>query len=270
MTRRATPLFVASLIFASTTAVAGTDVDSRFDPDRALALSRDAIGRTLDNFELTDQAGRSFHLHELKGKPLLVSLIYTSCFHTCPIMTQQLNRAVGIARDALGTNSFRILSVGFDTANDTPQRMRLFARERGIDDPNWIFASGDEGTIAALTQQLGFTYFRSPRGFDHLTQTSMIDENGKVHHQVYGDMVHAPSLVEPLKQLVWKLEARPSTFSGWLKSVKLFCTVYDPNSGRYRFDYSIFVSIIIGIACLGAGLFFVVRAWRQSPPHRPA
>ena len=28
--------------------------------------------------------------------------------------------------------------------------------------------------------------------------------------------------------------------------MKLFCTVYDPRTGRYYFDYSLFASIIIG------------------------
>lgn len=235
---------------------------------QALAVSQAAVGTALADYQLRDQYGAPFMLHDLLGKPLVISLVYTSCYHTCPSMTKQLQRVVEIAREALGDDSFHVLTIGFDTANDTPDRMNLFAKERGIDMRGWTFASADKHTIGDLTRQLGFTYFPSPRGFDHLTQTTVVDEQGVVHQQVYGEMIHAPALVEPLKQLVWDIEAGPANFSGWLNSVKLFCTVYDPNTGRYRFDYSLFVGIFIGVLCLGSAAVFVYRSWRQGP-QRP-
>jgi protein SCO1/2 len=51
--------------------------------------------------------------------------------------------------------------------------------------------------------------------------------------------------------------------------VRLFCTIYDPSTGRYRFDYSIFVAMIIGILCLASIAIFIVRAWRQSSTPLP-
>lgn len=249
-----------SLVFAQT---------DKLDEKQALSLSQSAVGRALTDVPLVDQYGKQFSLLDMTGKPLVISLIYSSCYHTCPTMTKQLQRVVDIAQEALGEKSFRVLTVGFDSQNDTPQQMNLFAKQRGIDYPAWVFASGDPDAIKDLTGQLGFTYITSPRGFDHLTQTTVVNEKGIIHQQVYGEMIHAPALVEPLKQLVWDIEATPATFSGWLNSVKLFCTVYDPNSGRYRFDYSLFVGIIIGLLCLGSAAIFVFRAWRQGP-QRPA
>jgi len=43
------------------------------------------------------------------------------------------------------------------------------------------------------------------------------------------------------------------------------CTVYDPASGRYRFDYSLIIAFVLGLACLGAVAVFVVRAWIAAP-----
>jgi hypothetical protein len=40
--------------------------------------------------------------------------------------------------------------------------------------------------------------------------------------------------------------------------------VYDPNSDRYRFDYSIFTAIVVGILCLGLIATFIVREWRRA------
>ena len=58
--------------------------------------------------------------------------------------------------------------VGFDTAVDTPQRMDVFAKQQGIADTRWLFVSGDEAAMSALTRDIGFTYRPSPKGFDHL------------------------------------------------------------------------------------------------------
>jgi protein SCO1/2 len=239
-----------------------------FDAEAALERSRAAVGRRLGDHVLLSAQGEQVPLSAFRGKPLVVSLVYTSCDRTCPTMTRQLAETVEVAREAVGPDSFNVLTVGFDSGVDTPDRMRRFAAERGIDDPNWTFAAADPVTIETMTAELGFSYFPSPRGFDHLTQTSIIDAGGRVHQQVYGELIHRPALVEPIKQLVWDLEADPTSWSGWLKGVKLFCTVYDPNTGRYEFEYSFFIGLFIGIVTLGSVAVFVIRAWRQTNRSR--
>jgi protein SCO1/2 len=78
---------------------------------------------------------------------------------------------VKVAQEALGGDSFAVLTIGFDTRNDTPQRMASFARARGVSLPNWWFLSTDSATIERLTRDLGFVFFPSPKGFDHTAQT---------------------------------------------------------------------------------------------------
>ena len=59
--------------------------------------------------------------------------------------------------------------------------------------------------------------------------------------------------------------ARPLfSLAGLGDRIKLFCTVYDPRSGRYYFDYSLFVTIVIGVLCLAGALWFLVRETRKS------
>lgn len=245
--------------------MAGAPAAARdFDEEQALARSRAAIGNMLSDHALLTAEGGRISLSDFRGKPLVVSLIYTSCHHTCPMLTNRLAEVAEAARGVVGPESFNVLTVGFDTRMDTPDRLRRFAAERGIDAPNWTFAAADPVTMDALTRELGFTYFPSPRGFEHLAQTSIIDTNGIVHQQVYGQALPLPALIEPLKRLVWDLEADPASLSGWLKGVKLFCTVYDPNTGHYEFEYSFFIGLFIGILALGSVAVFVIRAWRET------
>ena len=174
-----------------------------------------------------------------------------------------------MARDALGKQSFYVLTVGFDTRNDTPDRMRAFAKERGIDVTDWYFVSASAETIDGLTKDVGFSYFSSPKGFDHLIQLTMLDQNGIVYRQIYGMAPELPSVVEPLKEIVWGKQVAATPIAGWINNVKLFCTVYDPTTGKYRFDYSPFIAFAIGVTVLGALAWVIVRSWLGSRPSQP-
>ena len=242
-----------------------SDISAReYDREDALKLSQDALGTTITNQTFRDVRGQSFELASLRGKPLVISMIYTSCHHVCPTITRNLGTAIDIGKEALGTDSFNAITVGFDWAVDTPDRLRLYAKERSIDVPGWHFLSGDDVSIRALSRDLGFQFFPSAKGFDHLTQTTVIDAEGAVYRQIYGVDVDPPSLVEPLKELVFDTPRDASLVDHWVDKFNLFCTVYDPNSGRYKFDYSIAMTIFVGILCLGALATFIIREWRRA------
>lgn len=229
----------------------------------ALRTSQDAIGRRIEDVRLTSADGRSLQVEQFRGRPLVLSLVYTSCYHVCSGLTLRLRDAVKVARDALGPRSFAVLTVGFDTPNDTPERMRQYARERGVDLSNWTFASGDAASLARLEQAVGFTYFPSPKGFDHITQTTIVDADGRVVLQVYGEELAAPNVVEPLKRLVFGQAIARGGVEGIVGRLKLFCTLYDPTSGRYRFDYSLIVEIVAGVLALGIAAAGIVSAMRN-------
>ncbi|MCP4047682.1 MAG: hypothetical protein GY732_17050, partial [Gammaproteobacteria bacterium] len=78
----------------------GQMTDGTYSEDEALEISQAAIGRELVNLELTDSFGRPVNLADYTGRPLLVSLIFTSCHHVCPTLTRHLKTAVDAARDA--------------------------------------------------------------------------------------------------------------------------------------------------------------------------
>ncbi len=246
--RRQTPLGGLLAIVACVASAGVFAQTAASDDDAALATSQAAITRQLGDYQFVDQRGQAFRLSDLGGKPVVLSLVYTSCYHVCSGLTVHLRDVSKVAWKALGPDSFTVLTVGFDTPNDTPERMRLFAQDRGADMPGWYFASTDAATLERLTRDVGFTYRASPKGFDHITQTTVIDRAGRVVLQVYGQDFNPPNLVEPLKRLIRGQELERGSLSDMVRSVKLLCTIYDPTSGKYRFDYSIIAEIDRGRA----------------------
>jgi protein SCO1/2 len=253
-------LLTACLVLAALTGVA-----QEYDKDSALAVSQAAIGTRLDDYRFRDTHGQSFDLARLGGRPLVISMIYTSCHHVCPMITRNLAETVDVAREALGDESFSVVTIGFDWKVDSPERMRQFAVQQGASGMGaWHFLAGDAQNIDALSKNLGFLFFPSAKGFDHLAQTTVVDRNGIIYRQLYGVDLDTPTLVEPLKELVFDTPRSAGLIDHWVSTFKLFCTVYDPNSDRYRFDYSIFMTIAVGVLCLGAIATFVVHEWRNA------
>ena len=234
------------------------DTSPTFEANAALSQSQAAIGRKLGDHRFVSSDGQPVRLADYAGKPYIISLIYSSCYHTCPQITQSLARAVEIANDALGANKYDVITIGFDTDYDKPSAMRSFARAQGIDFENWRFLSADAPTIWRLSDDTGFQFAPSPRGFDHLTQTTIIDREGRVYAHVYGDDFPTPQLVEPLKHLV--LNDGPwNSLQTFVDRVRFICTSYDPARDTYYFDYSLFIGMTIGFICLLALAIFIYR-----------
>jgi len=236
-----------------------------FDSAKALKNSQNAIGQTLSGYTFHDRNGKLVKLTDFQGKPLLISLIYTSCFHICPATTQNLSRAVKATRSAVGKDKFSIVTIGFDALHDTPERMRGFAHQQGVSkEQHWNFLSADKATITRLTSDLGFIFVPSPKGFDHLIQTTVVDKEGKIYRQIYGMNFDPSNLTEAMKELVFGLSPETLSLSSLVSRVRLFCTVYDPSTGTYKFNYAMIFGMSVGVLVLSISGFFLVRFLRYS------
>jgi protein SCO1/2 len=233
----------------------------------ALQASQAVIGQPLGSVEtmmFTDHQNRQVTLADLRGKPVVVSFVYTGCYQACPVATQGLMKAVAAARTALGADGFHVLSIGFNQPFDTPDAMGAFARQARIVDERWRFLSPRTDDVPALLRAFGFSYTATPKGFDHITQATIVDARGVVAAQVYGDSIDLPQFIGPLKAVMsGEAAQRLSVENIWLK-VKLYCTVYDASSGNYKLNYSLFFELFCGATVLGALAWFMLRELRRS------
>jgi protein SCO1/2 len=227
--------------------------------EAAFEAAKSALGQQIPTLSFTAADGRRVDLADLRGRPLLVSLVYTGCADVCPALIENLGPAVKMAQEALGADSFTTVTIGFDTRNDTPARLASYARQHGAMLPNWLFLSADQATLDLLVEAVGFTFFPSAGGFEHMAMVSVVDSDGRLYQQVYGGVFEPPSIVEPLKDLVFGRQRSLASFGGLMDRIRAFCTVYSPNAGRYYFSYSLFIGLAIGMGSLLLVLLWLVR-----------
>ena len=244
------------------------------DEKAAFALSQSAIGKRVGDFVLLDREGQPVQLARYRGKPLLVSFIYTACFQVCPTTTRNLQKAVQNTVDVMGADRFNVISIGFNQPFDSPAALKDFARQYGIHLPNWEFLSPAPAIVNDLTREFGFSFVATPAGFDHLNQMTMVDAEGTIVRQVYGEKFTAEDLAEPLKVLIAgsAIPREVGTLNEIMERVRIICSIYDPVTGRYRTNYSLYFQFAGFLTFVGFMIYLSVNFWknrRRGTPKTP-
>jgi protein SCO1 len=260
---------VAGLLAALCLGLAAQAQDSTapppaLDPKAALQVSQAVVGKVVGDYGLTDREGRRIRLSDYRGKPLLVNFIYTGCFQVCPTSTRALLEALQAMRGSVDPAQFNVVSIGFNLPADSPQAMKAFAAQQHIALANWELLSPQAGTVDALTRDFGFAFAPTQAGFDHLLQVTLVDAEGRIYRQIYGDAFSADSLGEPLRELL-RNQPLPQDLklSDIVDRVRILCSVYDPQTGTYRVSYALAIEIAGGVTFLVAMLWFFALEWRE-------
>jgi protein SCO1/2 len=240
------------------------------DEQEALRVSQAVIGSMVPDHILLGSDGRPVNLSAYRGKPLLVSFIYTGCFQVCPTQTRALHDAVKGLDARFGAQQYNVVSIGFNQPFDSPTAMRAFAAQQGIAEPNWAFLSPSAASVEQLTRDFGFRYQATPAGFDHLLGVSIVDAEGRIHSQVYGDRLTARQLGEPLRQLLGAASPPgPLGLGDLIERVRVLCTVYDPDTGTYRYDLKLILEIVGGLTFFfSVGVYLLLDRLRHRKQLR--
>jgi protein SCO1 len=135
----------------------------------------------LPDVSLIDQNGRAVSLASLKGTPVLIDFIYTSCASTCPMLTAKMAAIAQRLGPALGAD-VRIVSITLDPEHDGPAELAKYAKSHAADGNGWIFLTG---TPAKIDQVMALFKLRRTRESDgsitHSIEAFLLGPDG---HQI--------------------------------------------------------------------------------------
>lgn len=134
----------------------------------------------------TDHRGETLELIELRGGPVIVTMIYASCETACPILIRDVMRLY----DALPSDTrdrVRVLIVSFDPETDAPERLASYVTANDLEHPAWRFAVGEPHDTRALAALLGVRYRPAGNGmFSHSNLITVLGPDGVVLQQTEG------------------------------------------------------------------------------------
>ncbi|MGH9633703.1 MAG: SCO family protein [Candidatus Angelobacter sp.] len=126
------------------------------------------------NVVLTNQDGVKVHFYDdvLKGKSVVIDLIYTSCVDSCPLETARLAQVQKMLGDRVGKDIF-FYSITIDPKNDTPKVLKAY-RDKYHIGPGWTFLTGKQADIDLISKKLGLYTEPDPNDRDGHTPSVLI------------------------------------------------------------------------------------------------
>ncbi|MBI3992544.1 MAG: SCO family protein [Candidatus Lambdaproteobacteria bacterium] len=130
-------------------------------------------------------------LSALRGRPVVLAMLYTSCENTCPVLVEDMKRIErALAPAELRGVTFALFS--YDPARDTPAALAAYRLKRNLPDDGWRLFTGDADAVLELAAVLGVKYKPDGYGdFQHSNLITVLDAEGVVRHQQVG--LNAPA-----------------------------------------------------------------------------
>ena len=154
-----------------------------------------AVGDTVPDFTLMDQAGARVSLSQFRGKVVALNFIYTSCVlpQFCYRLASQFS-AVHRRLQARMGKDLVLLTVTFDPARDTPERLAEYARQWSADRSVWRFLTGSVEEVRRVCRLFGVDAFADEGLISHSTRTVVVDRRGALAASIEGNQHTAAQL----------------------------------------------------------------------------
>jgi len=193
-------LVVLIVITSSLFAAGGCNRGSATDAARGGADPSNCLTDT----KLVDQNGNHVSLASLKGKPMVVDFIYTSCPGPCMMETAKLsNVALRLGSD-LGSK-VTIVSISVDPEHDGPKQLLDYSRQQGADEKGWYFLTGSPRDVDRALAGFKISREIGPDGsVGHLVDMMLIGPDGRVVQEYNGEVVKAESIVDDVRKTLHK------------------------------------------------------------------
>jgi protein SCO1/2 len=132
------------------------------------------------------EENETIELEDLKGKTLVMVMIYTSCKAACPRLVADMhNIEKQIPKDLISKINFVFVSI--DPETDTPKKLKEFAIENFMDDEHHTFLQGTDSGVREFSNVLAVKYKQiSPMDFSHSNIISVFNSLGELVHQQEG------------------------------------------------------------------------------------
>lgn len=176
---------------------------------KAKASEKDTVVSDLAIYNLpsqwTNQNGQNIEMKDLKGKVLVMVMIYTSCKAACPRLVADM-RNIEQRLPEKGKDKVKMVLVSIDPEVDTPERLKAFAKENKMDSEPWAFLRSTEENTREFAAVLSVNYKKvSPMDFSHSNIISVFNANGELVYQQEGLGVNSDPTIAKITEEIQKI-----------------------------------------------------------------
>jgi protein SCO1/2 len=132
-----------------------------------------------------NQAGEPVDLSRLRGKVVMLTAVYASCPHTCPVILAQAKRVIGELTDEERAD-LRLVGVTMDPAHDSPEVLADLAGRHGMERPVYNLVTGEPAEVERILDEMGIARTRDPETgvIEHANLFLLLDREGKIAYRL--------------------------------------------------------------------------------------
>ncbi len=105
---------------------------------------------TIADFSLTNQNGKTITQVDYNDKIYVADFFFTTCQTICPIMTEHMFQ---IQEHILSDDEVMLLSHSVTPEIDSVEKLKRYAKEKGVIDEKWNLVTGDKKQIYDLARK---------------------------------------------------------------------------------------------------------------------
>jgi len=132
----------------------------------------------IDDFQFTNQLGKSFNEESTKNKIHIANFFFTSCPSICPPMREKL---IDLATTFQKKN-FLILSFTIDLKNDSILVLNQYSDATSIPKDKWVFLKGNPTELSKIAMKFktSFSNYNNSSDFYHSSYVALIDTKQQI------------------------------------------------------------------------------------------
>jgi protein SCO1/2 len=222
--------------------------------------------------EFVDADGERMRLGDCFGElPVILHLVYYECPMLCKLSSDGLLSTLSVLPLKPGKD-FTIVTISFDPREGP--KLSASARDMAIArcgkeavDNGWHFLTGDEASINAVTEAVGFRYEwdENTKQYAHAAGLFVLTKNGTLSRYI-GGINFAPRDLR--FALVEASDGKVGTFTD---QVLMLCYMYNPSVGRYGFAIITIIRAagILTVVTLATAIVLMIRRERRGQAAQP-
>ena len=218
------------------------------------------LGAQIPDLTFTNSDGKPIKLRSLFDgeRPVLLTMNYSDCPMLCSL---QLKWTIG--------TEYRLVTVSLDPTEKVERsastKERYLNQLTRSSPEGWHFLTGDEASVKALAEAVGFGYRYSEerQEYLHAAAIMVMSPKGKVSRYLHG-LGYSPQTLR-----LSMVEASQGKQVSTLDAVVLYCFYYDSEAG----NYTPVVRNLLKIAAAGTVVvlaIFVIGGWRRKKRRKGA